>query len=540
MILTIKNKGVDILVTVPGKYIHDIRKQFPNITEADVSRLYEKAYKEIYRRIVELSEIEHIDCASILQSSHMMNEINDSILNLTFSYIQFEQDRQMYSGQYQHIFDFVEQEQLSDTFFEQSVTEGHPFHPMTKTKLGLSVNDVIQYSPEFRNSVKIIPILCDHTLVQSIHSDIDIREHHLSSINTKVQDYCESHALQFESYDLLFIHEWQYAHFMYPQFKSLFDEQRLIPLHHLAVESHPLLSFRTLDVDAFDCIVKTAVNVQATSAVRNVSPASIHNGIRLSHLVEDIYRNKSYSNSYIQKDLSGSFLNVDDAHANKCSYMLRERIPQSKDRHQLVCGSLITTSFISQQPILIECIEIIQSKEGLSFDKAAIQFLTAYAEQLLSSTYRLMLEEGISLEGHMQNSTVIIKDGMPEGFYMRDFGGVRLFESDVDIDASTGLLTDDFEDLLSVFSHAVLYNHLFQLIRVLDQHGYDADKGYDIVRQVIASYHKQITPEMNILEQPTFRIKSLLKMRIQAEGYDYQYSEIKNPLFKEVHTYELD
>ncbi|WP_323703738.1 IucA/IucC family protein [Mammaliicoccus sp. Dog046] len=528
------------MVTVPGKYIHDIRKQFPNITEADVSRLYEKAYKEIYRRIVELSEIEHIDCASILQASHMMNEINDSILNLTLSYIQFEQDHQTYSGQYQHIFDFVEQEQLPDTFFEQSVTEGHPFHPMTKTKLGFSVNDVIQYSPEFRNLVKVIPILCDYSLVQNIHSENDIHKPHLEQINKQAKAYCESHDLQFESYELLFIHEWQFEHFMYPQFKSLFDQQRLIPLHHLAVESHPLLSFRTLDVDAFDCIIKTAVNVQATSAVRNVSPASINNGIRLSHFVEDIYRNKSYNNSYIQKDLSGSYLNIDNAHANKCSYMLRARIPQSEDSHQLVCGSLITTSFISQQPILIECIEIIMSKEGLSFEEAATQFLTAYAEQLLSSTYRLMLEEGISLEGHMQNSTVIIKDGMPEAFYMRDFGGVRLFDTDVDIDTSTGLLTEDFADLLSVFSHAVLYNHLFQLIRVLDQHGFDADKGYEIVRHVIASYHEQITPEINILEQPTFRIKSLLKMRIQAEGYDYQYSEIKNPLYKEVHTYELD
>ena len=75
----------------------------------------------------------------------------------------------------------------------------------------------------------------------------------------------------------------------------------MIPLHDLAVESSPLLSFRTLEAQELNCIVKTAVNAQATSAVRNVSPASIRNGIILSDVVEHIYRSNGYDNSYIQK-----------------------------------------------------------------------------------------------------------------------------------------------------------------------------------------------------------------------------------------------
>ncbi len=213
--------------------------------------------------------------------------------------------------------------------------------------------------------------------------------------------------------------------------------------------------------------------------------------------------------------------------------MLRSLIPEQKASHQLVCGSLITDSFVTRKPILIECIETIMQTQDMSFDSATQLFLTEYTHNLLEATYRLLLEEGISLEAHMQNSTVVIKDGMPISIYIRDFGGVRLYERNIDIDDSTGLITDSFEDLLSVFSHAVLYNHLFQLIQVLATYGYDSTKGYQIIRNMIADHHVNSAPDINILEQPTFKIKSLLKMRIFAEGYDYQYTNINNPLYME-------
>lgn len=511
-------------------HIQDIHNYFQDFTVEDIEILYKKAYEEVIGRVNQLAKFEHIDQVDIFKDDRIVNEIRNSIRNLTLSYIQFELDYNQYAEKYNNIFEFVENEELSDVFFEQSVTEGHPFHPMTKTKLGLDINDVIKYSPEFRNSVKVIPVLCDATVVNEVHMT---QTNELDTFKQKVHEYCQSNQIPFEDYSLLFIHEWQLEHFMRPQFEDLFTNQFMIPLYDLAVDSSPLLSFRTLDVAELNCIVKTAVNVQATSAVRNVSPASIHNGIVLSEAVERIYRANGYHNSYIQRDLSGAYLNVNREHANKCSYMLRERIPYETNSHHLVCGSLITKSFITKKHILIECIETIMNTQNVSFESATELFLTEYTHNLLESTYRLILEEGISLEAHMQNSTVVIKDGMPTSIYVRDFGGVRLFDRDIDIDSSTGLITDSFEDLLSVFTHAVLYNHLFQLIQVLESYGYNSEEGYTIIRSMIAEHHEHCAPDINILEQPTFNIKSLLKMRIFSEGYDYQYTKINNPLFME-------
>ncbi|MCJ1749193.1 siderophore biosynthesis protein, IucA/IucC family [Mammaliicoccus sciuri] len=515
---------------VYNEQIQEIRQYFQDFSEEEITTLYEKAYREITRRIDQLSNFEDIDQDVIYDDERLVHEIQDSIRNLTLSYIQFERDHQQYGHRYQNIFEFVEQENLSDVFFEQSVTEGHPFHPMTKTKLGFSIDDVIKFSPEFRQTVNVIPLLCNKDFIDEINI---YQSPALETFKKKVDTYCKEHGIKFENYALLFIHEWQLKHFLLPQFETCFEQQFMIPLYDLAVESNPLLSFRTLEAQELNCIVKTAVNAQATSAVRNVSPASIRNGIILSDVVERIYRSNGYDNSYIQKDLAGNYLNINQAHANKCSFMLRSRIPEQKGAHQLVCGSLITDSFVSRKPILIECIETIMQTQDMSFDSATQLFLTEYTHNLLEATYRLLLEEGISLEAHMQNSTVIIKDGMPISIYIRDFGGVRLYERNIDIDDSTGLITDSFEDLLSVFSHAVLYNHLFQLIQVLATYGYDSTKGYQIIRNMIADHHVHSAPDINILKQPTFNIKSLLKMRIFSEGYDYQYTNINNPLYME-------
>ncbi|GGI43235.1 IucA/IucC family protein [Mammaliicoccus stepanovicii] len=512
------------------EFSREIHNHFQDIEDKDIKRLYEKAHQEVFNRINQLAKFEHIDKDLIFQDARMMREINDSIRNLTISYIQFEQDQHQFADVYQNIFEFVEGEHLTDVFFEQSVTEGHPFHPMTKTKLGFEVCDVINYSPEFRRTVKVIPVLCKSDLVQDVKlNNTDV----LFNFTQKVAHYCENNDIELDDYKLLFIHDWQLNHFMMPNYINLINDQHILPLHELAVEANPLLSFRTLDAPELNSIIKTAVNVQATSAVRNVSPASIKNGLALSSAVEHIYRNNGYTNSYIQQDLAGGFFTADKENANKCSYMLRGRIPQEPGSHNIVCASLITKSFITDKPVVIECIETIMQKQSLNFEEATSLFLTQYTNILLESTYRLMLEEGISLEAHMQNSTMVIKDGLPIAIYVRDFGGVRLFESDINIDDSTGLHTNEFQDLLSVFSHAVLYNHLFQLIRVLESHHFNASTGYHIIREAILSYHKSYTPEIDILSEPTFKIKSLLKMRIYAEGYDYQYTEINNPLYTE-------
>ena len=40
---------------------------------------------------------------------------------------------------------------------------------MTKTKLGFSIDDVIKFSPEFRQTVNVIPLLCNKDFIDEIN-----------------------------------------------------------------------------------------------------------------------------------------------------------------------------------------------------------------------------------------------------------------------------------------------------------------------------------------------------------------------------------
>ncbi|WP_414052204.1 IucA/IucC family protein [Macrococcus animalis] len=490
--------------------------QYTQIDEKTFNNFYAQANDEINARLFKCKEVEAIETNCFAE---IEQEIGQSIDNLTLSLIQFDQDQQQYAGRFKNMFEFVNHYELKDTMFEQCVTMGHPFHPMTKTKLGLSPDEVLQYAPEFRKTVKIIPVVCE------AESTYHVGTAQIPKVyRAQLYELAAHHGIK--SPAIIFVHEWQYNHYIKSQHQSLLDNQICVPIEDMAVDAHPLLSFRTLYVPSFQCIVKTAVNAQATSAIRNVSQASIHNGVSLGAYVSQIYQ--QYDGCFIQQDISGTALNI-KPHDNKISSMLRASIPYTSNQDVLVCASLISKSFITGQAIVMEGIDMIAEKNDITQKEAIVLFFEAYTNLLIRATYRLMLAQDISLEAHMQNSSIILEEGMSVAIYMRDFGGVRLTNQSIDIDESTGLYTQSFDDLLSVFSHAVLYNHLFQLVGVLSK-DIDEQSLYTIIYNAIDNENQHFHPPINVLELPYLKIKSLLKMRLYGDSYDYKYSKIKNPL----------
>ena len=297
--------------------LSDIHKHFLKVTEEQLNQAEMEAQQEVQQRVRQLADFEQLDLAQLESDERIQAELANSEQNLTLSYLQYQQDRERYSPHYKDIFDFVQGEGLDDTFFEQSVTEGHPFHPMTKTKLGFNSEQVVTFSPEFRQQAQIIPVLCASELVTQIHPTHSTISPEYMEWLDQLQNELSMQNIDISRYEMLFLHEWQLEHFVKQQYPELLQQEQLIPLYQYAISARPLLSFRTLDVPQFNAIVKTAVNVQATSAVRNVSPASIRNGIALSEVVAQIYAKGDYHRSAIQRDLAGAFLNINAEHANK-------------------------------------------------------------------------------------------------------------------------------------------------------------------------------------------------------------------------------
>lgn len=490
---------------------------FKNLDEEMLKKFYIEAEREINNRIKVCRAVEQID---VVDFGEIEREIQDSIHNLTLSLIQYEEDKKQFGGQFNNIFEYAHHYNVKETIFDQCVTLGHPFHPMTKTKLGFSFEEVLNYAPEFRNYVKIIPVITESEV--SHFGELKLPDDFMKQLREAAAQY------NIKNPSIIFIHEWQLKHYI-NQYDSLLNNNKCIPVESLSINGHPLLSFRSLYVPKFKCVIKTAVHAQATSAVRNVSPASIHNGVLLGKYVSKLY--EQYDGCFTQQDVGGTSLQQ-SPHENKLSYMIRKEITCESHQYAVVCASLISKSFITDQAIVVEAIDIIRHHQRISREAAVMIFFEKYTHILIKATYRLMLEHDISLEAHMQNSSVILEEGVPKAIYIRDFGGVRISDDTINIDKRTGLYTDTFEDLLAVFTHAVLYNHLFQLIKPLSSI-VDENQLYDIIYKEINENNNVFIPSINILEQPKLKVKSLLKMRLYGDSYDYKYSEVTNPLLKE-------
>src|SRR5262249_4798146 len=133
---------------------------------------------------------------------------------------------------------------------EQRLVDGHPLHPCCRTRAGMSVADVLAYAPE--------------------HSPVI----HLRRFKVPAERWYGTaepvlYAHPSQADPLLDAHPW------------LLDDGETGP-------ARPLMSLRTVAPVDGGPHVKTAVDIQMTSAVRTVSPAAVHNGPVLSGLLRKL------------------------------------------------------------------------------------------------------------------------------------------------------------------------------------------------------------------------------------------------------------
>src|SRR6185295_4092939 len=138
---------------------------------------------------------------------------------------------------------------------EQSIVDGHPLHPNCRTRIGMSTADVLRCAPEHR------PIVHLHV--------VEVPPGHW-------------HTTGAPRPPLLPVHPKQLDRVM---------ATGLVKDAGVTIAARPLMSLRTLaPLDDPGLHLKTAVDVQMTSAVRTLSAQAIHNGPIAAALVADLAR----------------------------------------------------------------------------------------------------------------------------------------------------------------------------------------------------------------------------------------------------------
>lgn len=433
-------------------------------------------------------------------------------------------------------------QQLS--FFEQWGSIGHQYHPNFKAKIGLSRREVMQYSPEFQARVNVQWCALHKSKASTSHLDVDYKK--LIKENFPQQMHCWQQKLALlnknpDDYVPIPVHPWQFRNKIQNYFASLIDQGLFIPL--LCHQStKPSMSFRTMITDR-GVHLKLATGVHTTSAMRTVSPASVHNGVALSQCLDKILKLHGHfeDSFYIVNDLGGVHVSNPFNHDSKhLAAIIRQDPCDYVEQGETIIplASLFNRSPVTNKPLLVEIIETARI--------APEDYFVDFISLLFKGHLPLYLKYGIALEAHQQNSLLVFKNHRPIKCLNRDLGGIRLYRNnlmkagfDVNLQPNSIIESDGISAVRDKFIHANLQSNVAHWIEVLqDYFGLNQQKLWQKVREELmkqcTAIQSQIEPaffkqEVEALFNKPWQQKCLLRMRLQPNK-DYLLQPVKNPL----------
>ncbi|ANU09527.1 hypothetical protein A1A1_12117 [Planococcus antarcticus DSM 14505] len=441
----------------------------------------------------------------------------------------------------------------SSLFFEQFSTEGHNLHPGSKTKEGLEPGDVFSFSPEFRQSLLIyfLAIRKDYLVSTEFHPDY---------IESKFPETAKLYEVQMKErgykvkdYRLIPVHEWQY-HNVIP---SLYAEEIkmgiIVLFTGLAIEGAASSSFRTIWPKLFGKpALKLAVNSQMTSTIRSISPQTAMNSVEFSVMMQTIMeREPSLENFLPINEVAGySFRSESIERSRNLTVVVRENFDSKLNPGEIAIPgcSLYNLSPISGKNLIAEIADEYCRYFNFNKAKGTDSFLTEYLSVVIPGYLILLVKYGVALEGHLQNSVPVFKNGKLVRFYFRDWGGARIYENRLN---QQGIKIDFYPDSVSITSdeqkmrekafYTVFQNHLGEIIMQLCEYSGTQEKSlWKKVREacdkVFSELHTQgvegVSRDAASLFEPWARHKALTSMRLYPKS-GYCYSTVPNPLATE-------
>jgi siderophore synthetase component len=160
----------------------------------------------------------------------------------------------------------------------------------------------------------------------------------------------------------------------------------------------------------------------------------------------------------------------------------------------------------------------------------------------------MMTRYGIALEGHMQNSVCVFRDGELSRMLVRDLGAVRIVperlareQLTLELLPGSAILADDLDDLRNKVYYSFFQNHLAELIVAIVRHLNVDERSLwrevaAVSRRVFAALksvkglEQVATDDEEALFCPMLSLKALATMRLRDYVTDYAFAKVPNPL----------
>jgi siderophore synthetase component len=357
---------------------------------------------------------------------------------------------------------------------EQLLVDGHPLHPCCRTRTGMTVADVLAYAPEHRPLIRLrrlrVPADRWHGTGQPV----------------------------------LYAHPWQAPRLLarYPWLTSAGVTRPV----------RPLMSLRTVAPVSGGPHIKTAVDIQMTSATRTVSPAAVHNGPRLSALL-----------TQLTADLPLDVLTETEAGA-----VITEHGPDRRLAHLIRQAPRLAPGETAVPLGVLATEAVLQKTVGDPYE-----FMGLLGTALFAPLARV-LHRGVALEAHGQNTLIVLAGTRPVRTLYRDFGGVRVHAGRLRAaglqppDLIGDLPTDDPAELRTKLAAAALGTVARQLVAALAQHrGAEPARLWTIIADALRS---TATSDIAHLLADPLPVKATTAMRLAADPLHDQWTHLHNPM----------
>lgn len=418
---------------------------------------------------------------------------------------------------------------------EHFVVDGHPWHPMTRTRMGLGRADNLRHAPEqvARVELRSVEVARDLAVVSGDWAEIGPTlglPAHGDRVRIPV------HPVQARRLPRLF--------------PVLWGRGAIRPGPSPALDAdggpgaRPLLSLRTLALPGHPLHLKLALGVHTTSARRVVSPMSAANGPRVSALVASIQRADAATRD-LELLAEPAAIGLDPARVGPLARELGAIVRVAPPADAWVCAA-IGDRWPGTGETVLERACVGYPGDLPARVRAAIGDWIA---ALVPPALRLATAHGIALELHLQNTLVRVQSGRIGPFAVRDLGGIRIHTPrlrasgrSLDLAPGSFIATDDLDEVLGKLEHVLFHAHLAHVFEVAAHLGVPEAESWARVQRALEGclrrwatdpdeperIRRAAAADLRRLTAPRVRAKALLSMRLHDRSSDYDYTEVDN------------
>jgi siderophore synthetase component len=433
---------------------------------------------------------------------------------------------------------------------EQSLRIGHPFHPAPKASLGFTPDDLERYAPELGASFPLHWFAVDPERMA---------EDRLETVRSLDPPPALSDAAATQlgggraTWPLLPCHPWQAAHLTrLPVVQDLIAAGALVALGPLGSDVFPTASVRTVWDPASGRQLKLPLSVRITNFLRENSREQVRRSLDASRALAalgdlDVAVDGPPGAFGVLHELgfrrlvapAGCSERDAEALGAASAVLYREGPAIAGAASPMVVAALLEPDPVDGVPPLVRAVQ------QTGRDAAASRtWLGRYLELSLRPLTRLLVRHGIGLEAHTQNSLVVLDDGWPARFVVRDLEGTSLNRDNPRVLGRFGaVISADSPSLYGEpevwqrFSYYVLVNHLGQVVATLAEHlGPSEAELWDLAAARLADEAVRhgsdpaAAPLRHLLDAAELPAKANLVSVLEGHGERPTWIGIPNPL----------